>query len=66
MAVIMSVFVRYVALALQTMLRFTATHPEAGGLLVVREGRLLWLTTWEWALLLASAALCGCLTLLGA
>ncbi len=28
------------------------------------EGRLLWLTPLEWSMLLMSAALCGCLTLL--
>jgi hypothetical protein len=30
---------------------------------MVSEGRLLWLTPLEWSLLLVSAALCGCLSL---
>jgi len=30
---------------------------------MVSEGRLLWLTPLEWSMLLVSAALCGCLSL---
>lgn len=35
----------------------------AGNGAMVSEGRLLWLTPLEWSLLLISAALCGCLSL---
>lgn len=62
-----------VAAALQTLSRFTSTkHAVAsawdgalgeGNGAMVSEGRLLWLTPLEWSLLLVSAALCGCLSL---
>jgi hypothetical protein len=32
---------------------------------MVGEGRLLWLTPFEWSVLLVSAAFCGCVMLLG-
>jgi hypothetical protein len=64
---------RRVAAALQTFPSFTSTNiaPKTGTVgrgnaAMVSEGRLLWLTPLEWSLLLVSAALCGCLSLVGA
>jgi len=67
MAVTMGVFVRACGPSATDNARvYRYSSRDTGGLVMIREGRLLWLTTWEWSLLLASAALCGCLTLLGA
>ena len=38
-------------------------HARQGEWAMVSEGRLLWLTPLEWSVLLVSAALCGCLSL---
>jgi hypothetical protein len=59
-----------VARLLQIAASFAAILQDTRGLRkilsMVSAGRLLWLTPFEWSVLLVSAALCAGLTLLGA
>lgn len=62
------IFLGHVARALQKGPRFAVMVREESSeiMAMISEGRVLWLTPLEWSMLLVSAALCGCMTLLSA